>query len=168
MSDIKHIKITPKLQEQIDAEVRKAKGSAAVEAMIEQRLSHRDATENKAGWGAYQRYLLSDGHTIFVNLSGKELTATKSEKPARQDGAAIRKYKARLRRQEKEVAKAAKAEQPVTVKAKTTKPKAKRSKKPVHEPVYAELRNETEKEMLGTKKAVVDPLTQRKPEPVQA
>ena len=56
MAKTQHIELTPALRKKIDEAVRSVKGSAAVDGMIEQRLSYREGDNGEASWQAYQRY----------------------------------------------------------------------------------------------------------------
>jgi hypothetical protein len=107
MSDKGKIKITPALRKQIDAAVRSAKGSAAVEDVIEQRLTWQHA-EGKPRYDAYQRYLLSDQHVVFVSLN--TLHASRSEKPISKTSPAYRRYLSKQAREAEKAAKLSKEE----------------------------------------------------------
>jgi hypothetical protein len=77
MSETKHVKFGEAQRKELDSVVRKlASGrKAAVEAALERRLSYRD--EGKVQWTAYARFLLSDGHTVYVNLRTMEGSVSK-------------------------------------------------------------------------------------------
>ena len=103
MAKTQRIELTPALRKKIDKAVRSVKGQAAVDAMIEQRLTYRENTDKKVGWDAYQRYILSDEHVVFVSL--RTLHASRSEKPIDKRSPAYRRY---LSKQARAVEKAAK------------------------------------------------------------
>jgi hypothetical protein len=77
MSQTKHVRFGKPEQKRLDDVVRKlaAEQNAAVEAQLERRLSYRD--EGKVQWLAYARFLLSDGHTVYVNLRTMEGSVSK-------------------------------------------------------------------------------------------
>jgi hypothetical protein len=81
VSQTKHVRFGRAEQKRLDDVVRKlaAERKAAVEAALERRLSYRD--EGKIQWLAYARFLLSDGHTVYVNL--KTMEGSVSKKPDR-------------------------------------------------------------------------------------
>jgi hypothetical protein len=93
MSKAKKIEITPALRKQIDQAVREVRGNAAVEAPLDHRYSSRKGSDGEASWQAYERYLLSDGHTVFVSLDS--MKASKSAKPDKHAQAKVAKRRAR-------------------------------------------------------------------------
>jgi len=89
MSQTKHVKFGKAEQKRLDDVVRKlaAQQNAAVEAQLERRLSYRD--EGKVQWLAYTRFLLSNGHTIYINL--KTMEGSVSKKPDKYAQAKVEK-----------------------------------------------------------------------------
>jgi hypothetical protein len=98
MSETKHVQFGEAKQKELDNVVRKlAQGhKAAVEAELERRLSYRD--EGKVRYQAYARFLLSDGHTIYVNL--KTMEGSVSKKPNKHEIAHQEKREARAAKRE--------------------------------------------------------------------
>jgi len=81
VSQTKHVPFGKAEKKRLDDVVRKlaAGQNAAVEALLERRLSYRD--EGKVQWLAYARFLLSNGHTIYINLRPMEgSVSTKPDK----------------------------------------------------------------------------------------
>ena len=113
MSQTKHVQLGEAKQKELDNVVRKwaAVRKAAVEAALERRLSYRD--EGKVQWLAYARFLLSDGHTVYVNLRTMEGTVSKT--PDRFAQAKVEK------RQKKVAARAAKNAAPKIARVKFDK-----------------------------------------------
>ena len=93
MSKTKHVRLNEK---ELDNVVRKlaAGQNAAVEAQLERRLSYRD--EGKVQWLAYARFLLSDGHTVYVNL--RTMQGSVSKKPDKFAQAKVEKREKRAAR----------------------------------------------------------------------
>jgi hypothetical protein len=117
-AETKHVAMNAKQQAELDKVIRKIaqERKAAVEADLDCRLSYRDAEKKgDVSWQAYARFLLSDGHTIYVNL--RTMKASVSSKP---DKFAIAKVERRLakqkKRNERKAAKEAKAAEPKTAK----------------------------------------------------
>ncbi len=96
MSQTKHVRFGKAEQKRLDDVVRKlaAEQNAAVEAALERRLSYRD--EGKVQWLAYARFLLSSGHTIYINL--RTMTGSVSKKPDRFAQAKVAKREKRVAR----------------------------------------------------------------------
>lgn len=124
MSESKHVAWSEAKQKQLDNVVRKLaqERKAAVEAELDGRKSYRD--EGKVRWQAYQRFLLSDGHTVYVNLQTME--GSVSTKPDKYAQAKVEKReKANAKREARKAELAAKkAEQ----KQAKPEPKAKQPK----------------------------------------
>lgn len=78
MSETKKVQFGEAKQKELDNVVRKLANErkAAVEAELERRLSYRD--EGKVKWQAYARFLLSDGHMVYVNLRTMEGSVSKT------------------------------------------------------------------------------------------
>jgi len=107
MSKTKKIEISPALRKQIDQAIREVRGNAAVEAPLDHRYSSRKGGDGEASWQAYERYLLSDGHTVYVSLN--TMKATKSAKPDKHAQAKVEKRRAReAKRAERKAAREAK------------------------------------------------------------
>jgi hypothetical protein len=108
MSETKHVKFGEAQQKELDNVVRKLAASrkVAVEAELDRRLSYRD--EGKVQWGAYARFLLADGHTVYVNL--RTMEGSVSKKPDKFAQAKVekaeRRKKERAERKAKTEAKA--------------------------------------------------------------
>jgi hypothetical protein len=123
-NETKHVQFGEAKQKQLDDVVRKLAHEqgplVAVEAELDRRLSYRE--EGKVQWGAYARFLLSNGHTVYVNLRTMEGSVSKTPDKyaqAKVEKRAERKAKAEAKAAE---AKATKAEPKVEkVKAKTVK-----------------------------------------------
>jgi hypothetical protein len=112
MSETKRVQFGEARQKELDNVVRKlaAGHKAAVEAALERRLTYRD--EGKIRWNAYARFLLSDGHTIYVNL--RTMEGSVSAKPDRYAQAKIAKREAKAKKaSERKAAKEAKTEKAV-------------------------------------------------------
>jgi hypothetical protein len=124
MSQTKHVAFGEAKQKELDSVVRKLaqEQKAAVEAELDRRLSYRD--EGKVQWGAYARFLLSNGHTVFVNLRTMEGSVSKEVDKYAQAKVEKRAAKA-AKRQAARDAKAAKAVEVKEPKPKTRKPKVK-------------------------------------------
>jgi len=77
VSQTKHVRFGKAEKRQLDNVVRKlaAERKAAVEAELERRLSYRD--EGKPQWAAYARFLLSDGHSVYVSLRSMKGSVSK-------------------------------------------------------------------------------------------
>src|SRR3972149_2975049 len=74
---VKTFSIGPETRKKIDKLVREAAGTKrAVEAALDKRHTSKPGV-----YSAYERYLLSDGHTVFVSL--ETMKATVSDKPNR-------------------------------------------------------------------------------------
>jgi hypothetical protein len=98
----------------------------AVEADLDSRLSYREKDPKNpkaASWDAYSRFLLSDGHTVYVAL--RSMKASVSSKP---DKFAQAKVEKRLARQKKAADRKAAKEAKAAAKAPETSVKA--DKKP--------------------------------------
>lgn len=95
----KKLPFGPEKQKQLDAVVRKlAQGAkAAVEAELEKRLTYCD--EGEVQWHAYARFLLSSGHTIYVNLRTMEGTVSAKPNARAQKQVAKREAKAKARKE---------------------------------------------------------------------
>jgi hypothetical protein len=104
MSETKHVRFGKAEQKRLDDVVRKlaAEQNAAVEAQLERRLSYRD--DGKVQWLAYIRFLLSNGHTIYINL--RTMEGSVSKKPDKFAQAKVKK------REKKAAARAAKTAAP--------------------------------------------------------
>jgi hypothetical protein len=120
VSETKHVQFGEAKQKELDNVVRKLaqERKAAVEAELDRRLTYRD--EGKVQWQAYARFLLSDGHTIYVNLRtmkgkvSKEVDKFAQGKVAKREAKAAKRAAAKLAREEKAKVKAA---EPKKVKA---------------------------------------------------
>ena len=102
MSETKHVAMNAKQQEQLDQILRviAKERKVAIEADLDSRLSYRDKDPKNpkaASWDCYSRFLLSDGHTVYVSL--RTMKASVSAKP---DKFAIAKVEKRLARQKKD------------------------------------------------------------------
>lgn len=104
MSETKIYKITPAKREEIDGLIRAAVKKAAtengwsptpaVEAALDKRYSERIAEkEGDVAWAPYERYLLSNGHTVYVGI--KSMSVSVSDKPSK---LAIQRAKAKTQR----------------------------------------------------------------------
>lgn len=105
MSKTQHVAMNKKQQAELDKVLRAIckERKCAVEADLECRTSYREADPKKpkaATWLAYARFLLSDGHTVYVPLRNMAATSV-SAKP---DRFAIAKVEKRLARQKKRAA----------------------------------------------------------------
>jgi hypothetical protein len=113
--------LTPQKRAAIDRKIEEAIGRLKIRSKLDFRYS-----EGK-NWKPYERYLLSNDHTIFVNLAADPVTVKVSEEP---DKKAVRKVEQKekraeeraARKQEREAKKAERAAKPKTEK----KPKAER------------------------------------------
>ena len=89
-SETKHVAMNKAQQEKLDQILRgiAKERKVAVEADLDSRLSYRDKDPKQpkaASWGAYSRFFLSDGHTVYVNLRTMEASVSKEiDKFARQ------------------------------------------------------------------------------------
>ena len=118
----KKVQIGEVKREEIDKVVRKLARSQGPEVVvlnkIQSRYTYKD--EGKNQYQAYERFVLSNGHTIYVNLRDVE-KASVSKEP---DKWALGKYEKQLAKQEKrsalKAAKEAKAAERKTVKIKAT------------------------------------------------
>lgn len=110
MSETKKIAVGPAKREELDDIVRKAAKPNAVEAKLDSRYTYKD--EGKVRWGAYERYLLSNGHTLYLNLQTKEASVSKEPdkfaqaKVAKREAKAAKRAAAKLAREEKAKVKA--------------------------------------------------------------
>ena len=113
-TETKHVPMNKQQQEKLDQILRgiAKERKVAIESDLETRLSYRDRDPKNpkaASWDAYSRFLLSDGHVIYVNL--RTMKASVSSKP---DKFAIAKVEKRLakqkKRNERKAAKEAKAQ----------------------------------------------------------
>ena len=139
MCDTKHVAMNAKQQEELDKVLRGIckERKVAVEADLDTRLSYRERDEKNpkaASWGAYSRFLLSDGHTVYVNLRTMEASVSKEVDKFAQGKVAkrlARQKKVADRKAAKEAKAAAKAAEP-TVKADkpAAEPKPKKAAKP--------------------------------------
>jgi hypothetical protein len=125
-SETKHVDMNKQKQEKLDQILRgiAKERKVAVEADLDSRVSYRDAEKKgDVSWGAYSRFLLSDGHTVYVNL--RTMTASVSKEV---DKFAQAKVEKRLAKQKKaadrKAAKEAKAAEKADVKP-VSKAKAK-------------------------------------------
>lgn len=127
-SETKHVQMNERQQKELDKVLRKIaqERKVAVEADLDSRLSYRDAEKKgDVSWGAYSRFLLSDGHTVYVNL--RTMQASVSKTPDKFAQAKVEKRLAKQKKaSERKAAKEAKAaEVKATVKpAEEPKPKA--------------------------------------------
>ncbi len=101
MSETKHVAMNAKQQEQLDQILRGIckERKVAVEADLDSRLSYRErdkAKPKQASWEAYSRFLLSDGHTVYVALRTMKASVSKEV-----DKWAQSKVEKRLARQKK-------------------------------------------------------------------
>ena len=128
-TETKHVSMGPKQQEQLDKLLRGIckERKVAVEADLDSRLSYRDGEKGEASWGAYSRFLLSDGHTIYVNLRTMEASVSKEV-----DKFAQAKVEKRLAKQKKAAARKEAAEAKAIAKAAADAKKA--DEKPKAEP----------------------------------
>ena len=130
MSDSKKLNIGQARRKELDDIIRKAAQAAgtAVESALDKRHTYKD--EGEVRWQAYERYLLSNGHTLFINLVSK--AASVSKQPDKFAQAKVEKRAAKLaKRAERKAAREAKAakSQPVTVSAAKPEPKPKATTK---------------------------------------
>jgi hypothetical protein len=136
VSETKHATMGPKQQAKLDKILRgiAKERKVAVEADLDSRLSYREKDSNKpkqASWAAYSRFLLSDGHTVYVDLRTMKASVSKvvdkfaqakvEKRLAKQKKAAERK----AAREAKAKAKAAEKTEP----KKAVEPKAPKVKK---------------------------------------
>jgi hypothetical protein len=132
MSETKHVAMNAKQREQLDQILRDIakERKCAIEADLESRLSYRAKDPNNpkaASWDAYSRFLLSDGHTVYVALRTMKASVSKDV-----DKWAISKVEKRLARQKKASEQKAKAaESKAEPKSATVKVKATTKKMPV-------------------------------------
>jgi hypothetical protein len=112
VSETKHVHFGEAKQKELDNVVRKLaqERKAAVEAELDRRLTYRD--EGKVQWQAYARFLLSDGHTIYVNLRTMEGKVSKEVDKFAQGKVAKREAKAAKRAEKKAAREAKKASVP--------------------------------------------------------
>jgi hypothetical protein len=105
--ETKHVQFGDAKKKELDNVARKlaASRNAAVEAELDRRLSYRD--EGKVQWGAYARFLLSDGHTVYVNL--RTMEGSVSKKPDKFAQAKVEKAERRKKERAERKAKAVKA-----------------------------------------------------------
>jgi hypothetical protein len=98
MAKTKHVRFGKAEQKQLDNVVRKlaAERKAAVEAELERRLSYRD--EGKPQWAAYARFLLSDGHSVYVSLHTMKGSVSKTVDKLAKAKVAKREKKAAARK----------------------------------------------------------------------
>jgi hypothetical protein len=150
MSETKTYKINPVKREEIDSLIRAAVKKAAterkweltpaVEAALDRRYTERiPEKKGEAGWIPYERFLLSNGYTVYVNIKAMAVTVSekrdhraikkveavarrKAERTARKEAREAKKAKAKSKAEAK--AKGAKAESATTEKARTAKTKA--------------------------------------------
>jgi hypothetical protein len=150
MSKTKTYKIHSAKREEIDSLIRAAVKRAAterkweltpaVEAALDRRFTERVPEKKGAvGWIPYERFLLSNGHTVYVNIKSMRVTVSekpdhraikkvealvrrKAERAARKEAREAKKAKAKSKTEAK--AKEAKAESATTEKARTSKTKA--------------------------------------------
>jgi hypothetical protein len=112
VSETKHVQFGEAKQKELDNVVRKLaqEHKAAVEAELDRRLTYRD--EGKVQWGAYARFLLSNGHTVYVNLRtmegsvSKEVDKFAQAKVEKRAAKAAKRAAAKLAREEKAKVKA--------------------------------------------------------------
>jgi hypothetical protein len=150
MAKTQHVELTPALRKKIDDAVRSVKGSAAVEGMIEQRLTWCHV-KGEARYDAYQRWILSDHHVVFISLN--TLHASRSEKPISKVSPAYRRWLSKQARAAEKAAKLSKEEKAEGV-------KQMRAGKSAEEAVETVMENRKGQQ---TKKAVV-----KKSEPVES
>jgi hypothetical protein len=93
MSETKKVQFGEAKKKELDNVVRKlaAERKAAVEVELDRRLSCCD--EGKVQWSAYARFLLSDGHTVYVNL--RTIEGSVSKKPDKYAQAKVEKRAAK-------------------------------------------------------------------------
>src|SRR5712672_3059305 len=111
--ETKHVAMNAKQQEQLDKILRGIckDRKVAVEADLDSRLSYREKDPDKqkqASWDAYSRFLLSDGHTVYVNLRTMDASVSKKVSK-RAQGNVERRLAKQKRRAERLAAKEAKA-----------------------------------------------------------
>jgi hypothetical protein len=130
-TETKHVPMGPKQQEQLDKLLRgiAKERKVAIEADLDSRLSYRDAEKKgDVSWGAYSRFLLSDGHTVYVNLRTMEASVSKEV-----DKFAQAKVEKRLAKQKKRAERKAAQEAKAAAKKAATVKKADEPK-PAAEP----------------------------------
>jgi hypothetical protein len=113
----KHVAMSEKQQEQLRKAVHAIckEHNTGVTADLDSRLSYREKDEKNpkaASWDAYSRFLLDDGHTVYVSL--RTMKASYSEKvdkfaQAKVEKREAKKAKAAERKAAKEAKAAAKA-----------------------------------------------------------
>jgi hypothetical protein len=130
VSETKHVAMNDKQQKELDQVLRGIckERKVAVEADLDSRLSYRERDEKnpkQASWDAYSRFLLSDGHTVYVAL--RTMKASVSSKP---DKFAQAKVEKRLARQKKVAElKAAREAKAAEAKKPASEPKVKKARK---------------------------------------
>jgi hypothetical protein len=130
MGDTKHVAMNAKQQEQLDQVLRGIckERKVSVEADLDSRLSYREKDPKNpkaASWDSYSRFLLSDGHTVYVAL--RTMKASVSAKP---DKFAQAKVEKRLARQKKTAErKAAREAKAAESKKPAVEPKVKKARK---------------------------------------
>jgi hypothetical protein len=111
--ETKHVPMGPKQQGELDKVLRgiAKERKVAIEADLDTRLSYREndpKNPKAASWDAYSRFLLSDGHVVYVSL--RTMKASVSAKPDKFAQAKVEKRLARQKkRNERKAAKEAKA-----------------------------------------------------------
>lgn len=134
MSETKTYKINSAKREEIDSLIRAAVKKAAtekkwdltpaVEAALDRRYTERvPEKKGEAAWTPYERFLLSNGHTVYVAI--KTMAVSVSDKP---DHRAVKKMEALERRKAERAARKKAREAKKAVKPEN-EPKAKESKK---------------------------------------
>lgn len=122
--------LTPQKRAAVDRKIEETIGRLKIRIPLDRRHS-----EGKT-WAPYERYLLSNDHTIFVNLAADPVTVTMSEEPANAktiknvEQLEKRREERAARKAEREAKKAKRAAKPKAEK----KPKAERKAKPAAAP----------------------------------
>jgi|SRR5580704_3002023 hypothetical protein len=117
-NETKHVQFGEAKKKELDATARKLalEHKSPIIADLERRTSYRD--EGKPQWHAYARFLLEDGHTIYVNL--RTMEGSVSAKPNKW---AVAKHEKQVKKAAaREAAKAAKL---IKAETKKAEPKAK-------------------------------------------
>jgi len=123
VSETKHVQFGPAAQKELDNVVRKLaqEQKSAVDAELDRRTSYKD--EGKVQWGAYARFLLSNGHTVYVNLRTMEGSVSKEV-----DKFAQAKVEKRLAKQKKRAERLAAKEAKAAAEKAEDKPKPESAK----------------------------------------
>lgn len=131
-AEVKTINIGPAKRAEIDDNIRKAVKEKfgkvhAVASHLDRRYTERAST-GKAGWKPYERFLLDNGHTVFVSLSTFNVTVSESVDKKAQAKISARTERLAASAEKKAEREAKKAAAPKVVKA-AKAPKAKKAVK---------------------------------------